>query len=51
MIKEGKLEFTKEYGKKVAYHDPCYLGRHNGIFEEPRGILKKVPGLKLDGDA
>jgi Fe-S oxidoreductase len=47
LVKEGKIEFTKEYGKKVAYHDPCYLGRHNGIFEEPRGILKKVPGLEL----
>jgi Fe-S oxidoreductase len=47
LIQEGKLEFTKEYGKKVAYHDPCYLGRHNGIFEEPRGILNKIPGLEL----
>jgi len=47
LIQEGKLEFTKEYKKKVAYHDPCYLGRHNGIFEEPRGILSKVPGLEL----
>ncbi len=47
LVKEGKLEFTKEYGKKVTYHDPCYLGRHNGIFEEPREVLKKVPGLEL----
>jgi Fe-S oxidoreductase len=48
LVQEGKLEFTKAYGKKVTYHDPCYLGRHNGIFEEPRGILKKVPGLELN---
>ena len=47
LIQQGKIEFTKAYGKKVAYHDPCYLGRHNGIFEEPRGILKKIPGLEL----
>jgi Fe-S oxidoreductase len=47
LFREGKLEFTKEYGKKVTYHDPCYLGRHNGIFDEPREVLKKVPGLKL----
>ncbi len=47
LIEEGKLKPTKEYKKKVTYHDPCYLGRHNGIFEEPREVLKSVPGLEL----
>jgi Fe-S oxidoreductase len=47
LLKAGRLELTKTVKKKITYHDPCYLGRHNGIFDQPREILKRVPGLSL----
>lgn len=48
LIKDGKLNVKENFDKKVVYHDSCYNGRHNNIFEQPRDILGAVPGLKLE---
>jgi glycolate oxidase len=47
LIDEGRLNFDKTFDKKVAYHDPCDLGRHLGIYEPPREVLLRIPGLEL----
>jgi len=47
LIRDGKLKFKKIDPVKVAYHDPCDLGRHLNIFEPPRDLIKKIPGVEL----
>ena len=47
LLKEGTMAFNAPYNKKVIYHDPCFLGKQNKIFDEPRNILKSIEGLEL----
>jgi Fe-S oxidoreductase len=46
LVKTGKLVPGTGYNGKVTYHDPCYLGRHNRIIEEPRTVLSAIPGVE-----
>jgi Fe-S oxidoreductase len=39
--------FSKEVKKQVIYHDPCYLGKQNGIYDEPRKVIENIPGVEL----
>ena len=47
LISTGKLKLTKPINKVITYHDSCYLGRANQIYDPPRKILESIPGLKL----
>jgi Fe-S oxidoreductase len=47
LIKEGKLVPKYEVNETITFHDSCYLGRYNEVYDPPREILKAIPGVKL----
>lgn len=47
LVSQGKLKPTNRVEAKVAYHDSCYLGRYNEIYDSPREVLAKIPGVQL----
>lgn len=47
LIEQKKLAFTGKLGKRVMYHDPCYLSKYNSMSAGPRGILKSIPGAEM----
>lgn len=47
LIDTKKMKIKSRFNKTVTYHDPCHLGRHMGIYQIPRDIIKKIPGIKF----
>ncbi len=47
LIESGKLKLKNPVNVTAAYHDPCDLGRNTGIYEEPRNVIKAIPGLRF----
>jgi Fe-S oxidoreductase len=47
LLQEGRLRPAKEVREKIVYHDSCYMGRYNGLYDKPREILRAIPGVQL----
>lgn len=47
LLRDGSLVFEKQYEKRIVYHDPCFLGKQNGVFDSPREILRSIKGVTL----
>lgn len=47
LVADARISPANSFEAQVTYHDPCYLGRHNSVYEEPRSVLSAVPGVRM----